>query len=181
MLSSEIFQSSERLSLHVSGRCCRARKEPGKGSWCCPARSFRARKDSVYTCPGDTAELGRNPVKKADVVRRDLFRARTNSVSACPGDAAELGKNPVKEADVIRGDPDAGPGQVNWPEPVVNVRTPLHIHTWKIILKKIRKIDLSKCHFLKNSMTALKASFENDKTFRGHRAQVFCYSCYYKN
>ncbi len=33
---------------------------------------FRARTDSVYACPEDAAELGKNPVKKADVVQRDL-------------------------------------------------------------------------------------------------------------
>ncbi len=56
------------------------------------------------TSPGDAAELGKNPVKEAAVVRRDLFRARTNSVYTCMGYAAELGKNPVKEADVVQRD-----------------------------------------------------------------------------
>jgi hypothetical protein len=69
----------------------------------------------------------------------EIFSELGHSVYTCPGDAAELGKNPIKEADVIRGDPDPGPGQVNRPEPVVNVRTPLHKHTCtvnNIILKK---------------------------------------------
>jgi hypothetical protein len=67
---------------------------------------FQSSDNSVNACPGDAAELGKNPVKEADVVQRDLSElGQTHAVYACPGDAAELGKNPVKKDDVIQRDP----------------------------------------------------------------------------